>query len=103
MKKNLIVKKLKKINSWFKEKLKKKPKIAILGLNPHNAELRKDSEEVKIILPAIKKLKKNGLNVKGPYVADTIFINEYKKFDVIVGMYHDQVLAPLKLYINTIL
>tara|TARA_Y100001958_G_C21231083_1_gene556831 strand:+ start:11 stop:1000 length:990 start_codon:yes stop_codon:yes gene_type:complete len=96
LKKNLIVNKVKKINTWFKEKLKKKPKIAMLGLNPHNAELRKDSEEVKIILPAIKKLKKKGLNIKGPYVADTIFINEYKKFDVIVGMYHDQVLAPFK-------
>ena len=34
--------------------------------------------------------------INGPYAADTIFINSYKKFDVIVGMYHDQVLAPFK-------
>ena len=36
-------------------------------------------------------------------VSDTIFINDYKKYDVIVGMYHDQVLAPLKLYLNLML
>ena len=67
-----------------------------MGLNPHNAELRTESEEKKIIIPAINKLKKNGFLIKGPLVADTIFINEYKKYDVIIGMYHDQVLAPFK-------
>ena len=41
-------------------------------------------------------LKKKGIKVEGPLVADTIFINDYKKFDVIVGMYHDQVIAPFK-------
>ena len=74
----------------------KKPKIAILGHNPHNAELRKNSEEKKIIIPAIKKLKQMHVKIYGPHVADTIFIKDYKKFDVIVGMYHDQVLAPFK-------
>ena len=58
--------------------------------------MRKNSEEVKIIIPAIKKLKKLNIHVKGPLVTDTLFINDYKKFDVIVGMYHDQVLAPFK-------
>ena len=67
-----------------------------MGLNPHNAELRNDSEEKKIIIPLISKLKNLGISVKGPYVADTVFINEYKNFDVLVGMYHDQVLAPFK-------
>ena len=65
-------------------------------MNPHNAELRNSSEEKKIIIPAIFKLKKMGVKIKGPIVADTIFINEYKKFDVIVGMYHDQVITPFK-------
>ena len=73
-----------------------KPKIAILGLNPHNAELKKYSEERKIIIPAILKLNRFGLNVKGPMIADTFFINDYKKFDIIIGMYHDQVLVPFK-------
>ena len=77
--------------------LKRKPRIAILGLNPHNDEFRSASEEKKIILPAIKKLKKNKYNVMGPFSADTIFLNKKKyRYDVIVGMYHDQVLAPFK-------
>ncbi len=96
IKKDLIIKKVITINDWYKSKLRKKPKIAILGLNPHNAEFRKNSEEIKIIIPAIKILKKKGINLTGPLVADTIFINDYQKYDVIVGMYHDQVLAPFK-------
>lgn len=94
--KNLIINKIKTLNWFFKEKFKRKPRIGIMGLNPHNAELRNDSEEKKIIIPLISKLKNLGISVKGPYVADTVFINEYKNFDVLVGMYHDQVLAPFK-------
>ncbi len=94
--KEKIIKKVKIIDLWFKKNFNIKPKIAILGLNPHNAELRKNSEEVKIILPAISKLKRLGVRASGPFVADTIFIKNYKKFDVIVGMYHDQVIAPFK-------
>ena len=93
---NIIIQKVKKINNWFISKKKRKPKIAILGLNPHNSEFKRNSEEVKIIIPAINKLKKLKINLNGPYAADTIFINDYKKFDVIVGMYHDQVLSPFK-------
>ena len=58
--------------------------------------MRNESEEKKIILPTVLKLKKKGINLNGPLVADTVFIKEYKRYDVIVGMYHDQVLAPLK-------
>ena len=96
IKKNLIIKKIQTINSWFLKKNKRKAKIGILGLNPHNGELRENCEEKKIIIPAIKKLRKMSINIKGPFVADTIFIGDFKNFDVIVGMYHDQVLAPLK-------
>ena len=94
--KNLIIKKINTINNWYKKYLKIKPKIGVLGINPHNGEMRKNSEEIRIILPAIKKLKKNGLKVFGPLVADTVFINDYINYDVIVGMYHDQVLTPFK-------
>ena len=53
-------------------------------------------KDEKIIKPSIKTLKKK-FNVSGPYPADTIFLkNNRKKFDVIIGMYHDQVLTPLK-------
>jgi 4-hydroxythreonine-4-phosphate dehydrogenase len=93
---NLIKKKLTTLNIQFKKLFKIKPKIGILGLNPHNGELLKNSEEVLKIIPAIKLLKKKGLNISGPLVADTVFINDYKKYDVLVGMYHDQVLAPFK-------
>ena len=92
----LIVKKVRTINKWFKKENKKKPKIAILGLNPHNAELRNVSEEKKIIIPAINKLKRQSVNVHGPIPADTIFIDEFKKYDVIIVMFHDQVLGPFK-------
>ena len=92
----LIIKKINTLNRGYKRLFNKKPKIGILGLNPHNAELKRNSEEFQEILPAILKLKKEGINIKGPLVADTIFVNNYKKFNIIVGMYHDQVLAPFK-------
>ena len=94
--KQLITKKIINIDLWFKKKFKKKPKIAVLGLNPHNAEFRKNSEERRIIIPAIKKLKNLKIKVFGPVVADTLFINDFKNYNVIVGMFHDQVLAPFK-------
>jgi 4-hydroxy-L-threonine phosphate dehydrogenase PdxA len=92
----VIIEKIKTIDSWYKKIKKKKSKICLLGLNPHNSEFRKNSIEQKIIIPTIKKLKNKGINIKGPFSADTIFINEYKKYDVVVGMYHDQVLSPFK-------
>ena len=91
-----IINKVKTAEFWFKYHFNRKPKIGILGLNPHNAELRKGSEENKIIIPAIKKLKILKTKIKGPLVADTLFINDYKNFDIIIGMYHDQILAPFK-------
>lgn len=94
--KSIIVNKIKMIKFWFNKNLKKNPKIAVLGLNPHNGEMRHNSEETKIIIPAIQKLKKLSVNVDGPLVADTIFVNNFKNYDVVVGMYHDQVLAPFK-------
>ena len=90
----LIVNKVVKINSWYLSNFNKKPKIGILGLNPHNSELRKIQKKKKII-PAINRLKKLNINTAGPLVTDTIFMN-YKDYDVIVGMYHDQVLTPFK-------
>ena len=96
IKKKSIVKTIKSFNNWYKKNHKKKPKIGILGLNPHNAELRRNSEEKKTIIPAILQLKGLGINIKGPLVADTIFINEFKKYDVIFGMFHDQILPPFK-------
>ncbi len=92
--KQLILTKVNILNKYYKKILKKKPKIAILGLNPHNSEFKSNSEEKKIIIPAIKILKKK-INISGPFSADTIFLNT-KYFDVIVGMYHDQILPSFK-------
>ena len=94
--KSLIINKVLKVRFWFKKNFGIDPKIAVLGLNPHNGEMRKNTEEVKKIIPAIKYLKNLGLKVEGPLVADTIFINDYKNFNIIVGMYHDQILGPFK-------
>ena len=96
IKKDLLFKKFKTLKNYYFKYFKKNPRIAVLGLNPHNFEFKKNSEEVKIIRPVINKLKSR-YNISGPYPSDTIFIKEnLKKFDVIVGMYHDQVLAPFK-------
>ena len=84
------------INNFYEKKLGFKPKIAVLGLNPHCESVLKYNEDEKIIKPTIKYLKKKYF-VSGPYSADTIFLkNNRKNFDVILGMYHDQVLTPLK-------
>ena len=95
--KKLIQEKITIINQFYNNILGFKPKIGVVGLNPHCESILKFNEDTKIILPAIKILKKKGIKINGPYPSDTIFIkNNMKKFDVIVGMYHDQVLAPIK-------
>ena len=91
-----IINKVTLIDNFYKKNLKFKPRIAILGLNPHCESVDTYNEDEKIIQPSIKYLKKK-YNVSGPYPADTIFLkNNRKNFDVIVGMYHDQVLTPIK-------
>ena len=85
------------INNFYKKNFGYKPRIAILGLNPHCESVNKFNEDEKILKPAVKYLKKLKYNILGPFSADTIFLKENrKKFDVIIGMYHDQVLTPIK-------
>ena len=99
--KSKIIKKVKSINSFFLKNLKKKPKIAVLGLNPHCETIERAGEEQKEIMPAIKQLRSEKLNIKGPFSADTFFIKKnIDYYDVVVGMYHDQVLTPLKTLYN---
>jgi len=94
---NLIRTKVLTLNKSYGRLFKNNPKIAILGLNPHNSENHKNSIETKIIKPVVKQLKKLNINIKGPFPADTIFNNQKKiDYNVVVGMYHDQVLAPFK-------
>ncbi len=95
--KKVIIKNIIKINNFYTKKLNKIAKIAILGVNPHCETIDNYSEEKEIILPAIKFLKKNKINIDGPFPADTFFMEKnLKKYNVVVGMYHDQVLTPIK-------
>ena len=99
--KEKIIKNVKQIKKFYENLLNKKPKIAILGLNPHCETIDKVSEEKNIIIPAINFLKKKNLNTDGPFPADTFFLKKnINKYDVVVGMYHDQVLTPLKTLYN---
>lgn len=75
-----------------------KPKIAVLGLNPHAGENGLiGKEEINEIIPAIKKANGNNMLVFGPYAADGFFgSSNFKQFDAILAMYHDQGLVPFK-------
>ncbi len=75
-----------------------KPKIAVLGLNPHAGDDGLiGTEEQTIIGPAITQAKKNNLLVYGPFSADAFFARaQYDKFDGVLAMYHDQGLIPFK-------
>ena len=99
--KKKIINNVLKINDFYKKLIKKKPKFAILGLTPHCETNDKFSEENRIILPSIKHLKKKKINVDGPFPADTFFLKKnINKYDVVIGMYHDQVLTPIKTLYN---
>jgi len=76
-----------------------KPRIAVAGLNPHAGEDGQfGDEEHRIISPAITMACEAGINVRGPFPADTIFLKALDgKFDVVVAMYHDQGMIPIKL------
>ena len=88
---------IKLISQFYKKKLKRNARIAVTGLNPHCESNFRDCEENTIIKPAIKYLKNKNFDIEGPFPADTIFLKKnFEKFDIIVGMYHDQVLTPMK-------
>lgn len=94
-----IVDKLKKLNFSLKQDFGiVKPRIAVLGLNPHAGDegvLGKEEQE--IITPAIKKANEAGIMAFGPYPADGLFgSGNFCSFDAVLAMYHDQGLAPFK-------
>ena len=97
IKKSKILNNVNLINNFFKRNFNKKPNIGILGLNPHNYYSMKKIDESKVILSAIRTIKKSKIKVMGPISPDTsfMFFKKYK-LDVIIGMYHDQVLTPFK-------
>ena len=93
----LIVEKIKLIDNFYKKYFKKKPKIGITGLNPHCESVDIFDEDKRITKPTVKYLSKLKYKIFGPFAADTIFLKKNRNnYDVIVGMYHDQVLTPVK-------
>ena len=84
--------------SLINDFLIRKPKIAVLGLNPHSGEEGLlGQEEQEIIKPVIQELKNKGKLVIGPFPADGFFgKGQYKNFDAVLAMYHDQGLGPFK-------
>tara|TARA_B100001094_G_scaffold185684_1_gene179868 strand:- start:1383 stop:2348 length:966 start_codon:yes stop_codon:yes gene_type:complete len=92
-----IINKIILINDFIKKTLHFNPKFGVTGLNPHCESVNGINEDDKIVKPAIKKLAKMKYKVSGPFAADTIFMKKNRNsFDVIIGMYHDQVLTPIK-------
>ncbi len=77
-----------------------KPRIAVCGLNPHASENGQfGDEEARVIRPAIEMARRAGIDAHGPFPADTIFLDAVngRKYDLVVAMYHDQGLIPVKL------
>jgi len=94
-----IVNKLKLMNdSLHNDFWIRKPKIAVLGLNPHASDNGLiGSEEKEVIIPAIEEARNNSVLAFGPYSADGFFANgTYLQFDAVLAMYHDQGLIPFK-------
>lgn len=100
-----IIKKIEIANHSLKKFFQiKKPKIALLGLNPHAGEEGKiGKEDINILKPVIETAKSKGINIYGPLPADTTIYKAMKgEFDFVLGLYHDQVLPAFKtLYFNT--
>ena len=97
IKKKVLHEKINLINKFYNKNFNIKPRIGVLGLNPHCETIDRFNEDEKIIKPIVKFFKKSRYNISGPLSADTAFLkNNRKNFDVILGMYHDQVLTPLK-------
>jgi 4-hydroxythreonine-4-phosphate dehydrogenase len=95
----LITQKIETINLSLKQDFNiNKPKIAVLGLNPHAGDSGIiGNEEETIIKPTIKKLFEKGIFVFGPYSADGFFgSGQYEKYDAVIASYHDQGLIPFK-------
>jgi len=95
--KKFIIDKILLINDFYKKKLKFRPKIAVAGLNPHCESRSLLDEDKQILLPSISMLKNKKILIDGPFPTDTIFLKQNRnKFNLIMGMYHDQVLTPMK-------
>jgi len=97
--KDLVKQKIKLLETCLLNDFKiKKPKIAVLAINPHAGDNGLiGNEDQSIITPAINSFKGTASSINGPFSADTFFVNEnYKKYDGVIASYHDQGLIPFK-------
>lgn len=95
-----IIEKLETVNASLQNDFGiARPRLAVLGLNPHAGENGTiGTEEKEIIIPALNKAREKGMQVEGPFPADGFFAaGNYKNYDAILAMYHDQGLIPLKM------
>ncbi|MCK4357770.1 MAG: 4-hydroxythreonine-4-phosphate dehydrogenase PdxA [Candidatus Cloacimonetes bacterium] len=99
LEKNKIINQIRLINNSLKKFFHiKKPKLALLGLNPHSGEQGSfGDEEQKIFISVIKQLNEEGIFIDGPFPADTFFAGNYQRYDIIISAYHDQGLIPFKM------
>jgi 4-hydroxythreonine-4-phosphate dehydrogenase len=96
---SLIEKTIRLTHNWLIKYVKSEPKIAVAGLNPHcgDSEIF-GKEEKQIIEPAIECARNEGIDVEGPFPADSLFVpKRHSKYDAVVAMYHDQGLIPVKM------
>jgi 4-hydroxythreonine-4-phosphate dehydrogenase len=97
--KEIVQQKIEMLNrSLVQDFFLNKPRIAVLSLNPHAGDKGLiGSEELEILVPAINQCYRNGILAFGPYPADGLFgSGNFKKFDAVLAIYHDQGLAPFK-------
>jgi 4-hydroxythreonine-4-phosphate dehydrogenase len=98
--KEKVVEKIHIINDSLKRDFRiKKPRLAVLALNPHAGEKGlMGTEDDELVIPAVQEAKSSGIDVQGPFSADAFFGKQsHKGFDAVVAMYHDQGLIPLKM------
>jgi 4-hydroxythreonine-4-phosphate dehydrogenase len=98
--KEKIIEKIQIVNDSLKKDFRvKKPRIAVLALNPHAGEKGlMGTEDDELVVPSIQEVKSKGIDVEGPFSADAFFGKlSYKGYDAVVAMYHDQGLIPLKM------
>lgn len=98
--KEKVVEKIHVVHDSLKKDFRiKKPRVAVLALNPHAGEKGLiGTEDDELVVPAIQEVKATGINVEGPFPADAFFGRQaHKGYDAIVAMYHDQGLIPLKM------
>ena len=97
--KSLVEKTIRLTHDWLVRHIKSNPKIAVTGLNPHCGDSEIFGQEESLVIdPVIEYMRNEGIDVEGPFPADSLFVpKRHSKYDAVVAMYHDQGLIPVKM------